>query len=266
MGNTTNPDKWDARQRLNFIEMAAFWRGWIGRGDLEREFGISLPQASADLQAYLTQFPDSLRYDLKSKRYVATDSIECRLSPPDFSRAATKFLGSASKLQTAGDRVAAIDLPLRAADPGVVRRVFRAVHEKLAVQIHYLSINSGTSAWRWISPHAFGHDGYRWHARAFCHESNGYKDFVLGRISDAKEPEARGEPPKSDSEWDTWEKLILRPNTALDAVQRKAVEFDYAMRQGRVTLEVRRAMLEYTLAYLRLSKKHFPRQLELADD
>jgi predicted DNA-binding transcriptional regulator YafY len=263
MGNTTNPEKWDARQRLSFIEMAAFWRGWVGRGDLEREFGISLPQASADLQAYLAQFPDALRYDLKAKKYLATDSIECRLSPPNFAHAASKFLGSESEVQTTGDLVATIDLPLRAAEPHIVRQVFRAVHDKLAVQIHYLSINSATASWRWISPHAFGHDGYRWHARAFCHESNGYKDFVLGRITDAKAPEPKSEPPGPDTDWNTWEKLVLRPNGALDPVQRKAVEFDYAMRQGKVTLDVRRAMLEYTLAYLRLSKKHFPRQLEL---
>jgi hypothetical protein len=266
MGNTTNPEKWDAHQRLCFIERAAFWRGWIGRGDLEREFGISLPQASADLQAYLAQFPDALRYDLKLKRYIAAEAMECRLAQPDFTQAVSKFLGTDSKSETSGDLAATIDLPLRTAEPSVARRVFRAVHDRMAIQIHYFSLNSATAAWRWISPHAFGHDGYRWHARAFCHEDHGYKDFVVGRITDSKEPELRPQPAAADTDWNTWEKVTLRPNSDLDGVQRKGIEFDYGMRQGKVTLKVRRAMLEYTLSHLRLGKKPLPRLLELSRD
>lgn len=266
MGNTTNPSKWDARQRLSFIEMAAFWRGWIGRGDLEREFGISLPQASADLQAYLAYSPDALRYDLKAKRYLATESMECKLASPNFNEAVERFLGAGSNAHPKDDLVAKIDLPLRTAETKIAQRVFRAVHEGGSLQIHYFSINSASATWRCVSPHAFGHDGYRWHTRAYCHESEGYRDFVLGRITDAKEPEAAKPPPVPDTEWNTWDKIVLRPNESLDPTQKKAVEFDYGMRQGRITLKVRRAMLEYTLGHLRLSKKQLPRQLELSDD
>ena len=37
---------------------------------------------------------------------------------------------------------------------------------------------------RWITPHAFNFDGYRWHARCFCHQSKSFRDFLLSRIKD----------------------------------------------------------------------------------
>ncbi len=50
-----------------------------------------------------------------------------------------------------------------------------------------LSINECLKAeaeeWRRITPHAFGDDGLRWHARAFCHATDRkYKDFPFSRV------------------------------------------------------------------------------------
>ncbi len=264
MGNTTNPDKWEARQRLTFLEEAAFWRGWVRRADLEREFGISLPQASADLQAYLSRFPKNLRYDTKSKRYCAEEAMRAELAQPDLARAICRFLGAESKRADRVDQVASIDMPQRSLNPEVIRHVFRAVHDGLAVRIFYHSIHSATATWRWITPHAFAHDGYRWHTRAFSHEDQSYKDFVLGRTTAADIPVEKPRPRLADNEWNTWEKVRLRPHRRLDPVQRKAIEFDYDMRNGSVVLDVRRSMLNYTLSYLRVGGKPLPRQLELA--
>ena len=52
MGNETSVENWAARERLLLVERAAWWRGWIGRGDLVAMFGISPAQASSDLQKY----------------------------------------------------------------------------------------------------------------------------------------------------------------------------------------------------------------------
>jgi hypothetical protein len=68
-------------------------------------------------------------------------------------------------------------------------------------------------------------------------------------------------------DWNTWEKLRLRPHRKLTAIQRRAVELDYDMRRGLVVMEVRRSMKNYTLAYLRLCESdEFPKLLELADE
>lgn len=264
MGNTTNLEKWDARQRLALIEQAAFWRGWVVRADLVDAFGLSLPQASADLQAYLKLNPDGLHYDLRAKRYWGAPDMQLKLAAPDLAGAIHRFLGPEAKGMAASDRIATIDLPTRAAPIGVARNVFRAICQTKRLHIHYYSLTSARAQWRWISPHAFAHDGYRWHVRAFCHEDNNYKDFVIGRIAAAQAPVEGELPASADEEWTTWEKIRLRPNAELDAVQRKAVELDYDMHRGTFTLNVRRSMKGYTLAYLHLGEaRKFSRHLEL---
>ena len=118
--------------------------------------------------------------------------------------------------------------------------------------MHYWSVNSGTAKWRWLAPHAFGHDGYRWHVRAWCFENEDYRDFVLGRMEKVDWPKALEETLPRDAAWHTWEQIIVRPHRSLNANQQRAVALDYRMRQGKLKLRVRRAMADYLRAHLRL--------------
>jgi hypothetical protein len=264
MGNRTNPKKWDAQQRLAFIEDAAFWRGWVGRADLVQAFGLSPSQISADISAYLELNPGALAYDPRAKRYWGAAEMELHLTTADLSRAIGRFLGPEAKGGAICDRLASIDLPVRTAPAPIVRDLFRAICRQHRLEIHYYSLTSARAQWRWISPHAFAHDGYRWHVRAFCHEDDSYKDFVIGRVAASRSPVAGQPPPVLDVDWNTWEKIRLCPDRGLDSVQRRAVELDYGMHHGQISLTVRRSMKDYTLAYLRLADtSRFPRQLEL---
>ena len=265
MGNTTNPTRWDARRRLEFIEQSAFWRGWIQRADLTEKFSLSLPQASADLQAYLAINPSGLEYDLNAKRYLGAPNMTLKISSADLGQAVQNFLETESKSAVSSDQVASIDLPYRTPAPAIARDLFRAVMRHLAVEIYYLSVSGNTETWRWISPHAFAHDGYRWHVRAFCHRDGSYKDFVLGRISKSRAPQSRGQPVPTDLDWQTWDTIKIQAHAKLSEIQKRAVEMDYDMKHGVVSLKVRRSMKNYTLAYLRLADAStFPQLLELA--
>ncbi len=263
MGNTTNPERWDARKRLEFIELAAWWRGSIRRSDLVDEFGISLPQASADLQAYLEQNPGSLDYDLREKRYVAAPAMVPRFTNPDLDDAVNRLIPERGSGVPA--IVGRIDLPYRAEPVETTKQLFRAIWQKKAIEVFYLSVNGGTETWRWISPHAFAYDGYRWHVRALCHRDRRFKDFVIGRMPEVREPSAPSEITEPDRDWNTVEKIRLRPHRKLTKIQQRAIKLDFVMRDGFVTLEVRKSMLNYTLAYLGLRRDgEFPRLLELA--
>lgn len=267
MGNTTNPDRWDARQRLEFIETAAWWRGLIRRSDLVNEFGISLPQASADLQAYLETNPGSLDYDLRAKTYVAAASMVPRLTHPVLRDAVRRLIPDRASTAAEPSIVGYIDLPYRSEPAETTKHLFRAVWQKKAIEVRYVSLNGGTETWRWISPHAFAHDGYRWHVRALCHRDQRFKDFVIGRMPEVREPVASSEITGPDHEWNTMVKIRLRPHRKLTDIQQRAIKLDFEMRQGLVTLEVRKSMLNYTLAYLGLrGAGEFPKLLELADD
>ena len=53
-------------------------------------------------------------------------------------------------------------------------------------------------------------------------------------------------------DWETEEELTFAPHPNLSAEQRETITADYGMEGGNLTLRVRRAMVDYTLAHLRL--------------
>lgn len=69
---------WCERQRQLWIaEMLAIY-GFINREHLTRKFGISVPQASKDLQTFARTNPRDIRYDLNRKAYVSVHSAWSR--------------------------------------------------------------------------------------------------------------------------------------------------------------------------------------------
>lgn len=60
---------WFKVQRVNWIvEMIEIY-GFINRYHVERKFGVSTPQASADLKDAMAENPELITYNLKTKRY-----------------------------------------------------------------------------------------------------------------------------------------------------------------------------------------------------
>ncbi len=261
MANTNNPEAWAAQERLRFIERSLWWRGQVKRKDLRETFGISLAQASADLQRYFEINPLAARYDLKAKHYRGEPHMDCQLHAPRLEEAIALYLkgtgggptGSPPVPARENPRVAMVALPQREASPLVQRAVFFAVLHQLRLRVHYASMSGRREAgWRWIAPHAFGCDGYRWHARAWCEENGEYRDFVLSRIDKTEWPVSSAAPPIPDTDWDTWETVTLIPHPDLDEDRRRGIEKDFQMKNGRLELATRRAMRDYLFAHLRL--------------
>lgn len=60
------PDK-DRRQM--FISRTLYQKGSFNRSDLITSFGVSVPQASADIKRWLSEHPNEATYNLSAKRY-----------------------------------------------------------------------------------------------------------------------------------------------------------------------------------------------------
>lgn len=257
MGNDTSLENWAARERVLLIERAAWWRGWIGRGDLVAMFGISPAQASSDLQKYQELNPGALVYQLSRKRYEGAAGMVCVLHEPRLEDGIGMFLGARAAgvgaVVAEAECVAVAVPPQRVVKAEVARALVRAVCGGMAVRVRYHSVRSGKAAWRELVPRAFGHDGLRWHARAWCVASGEWRDFVFGRISAAEEPVAvSGEPPR-DEDWETMETLRFRVNPELSPDRQAALAMDYGLgRNGVLKLTCRRAMRQYVEAMLRV--------------
>ncbi|MCA1977738.1 MAG: WYL domain-containing protein, partial [Thiobacillus sp.] len=55
--------KWATRQRLQFIEVMAWYAGVVTRADVARAFGLSDPAATKDLKLYGDLAPGNLQYN-----------------------------------------------------------------------------------------------------------------------------------------------------------------------------------------------------------
>lgn len=272
MANTTNPEAWAAQERLRFIERALWWRGWLRRKDLGELFGISLAQASSDLQRYLEMNPTAARYDLKVKCYQGEAGMRCLLHEPRLEEGLSLFLNAGAgespffafpriEAGAASDRVAGVVLPVRGASSKIERAAFAAVSSGRWLRMNYASLSGRREErWRRVAPRAFGHDGHRWHLRGWCEENGDYRDFVLTRVRELDWPtESAPEDLPRDEDWETFEELSLVPNPELSESRRDSVAWDFGMTDGRLALRVRRAMRKYSLIRLGLSPEGLDR-------
>lgn len=263
-------ESWAASERLRAIERAAWWRGYVQRQDVAQIFGVSLAQTSTDFQTYQALNPGALNYNLSAKRYESSESMSCVLHKPRLAEAVSQYLGGPAPSAIAGvapvevpagvsddGRCAVLQLPRRRADTAVERLLFLAIYQGLSIRGRYLSVGSGRARWRLLAPHAVAHDGWRWHVRAWCFEREDYRDFVIGRFESVAWPVRLQEHTDmelpTDSDWETFVTVKVKPNEALEPSARKALRMDYGL-EGKQVLEIgtRRAMLRYLLEALRL--------------
>ncbi|MCW8087709.1 WYL domain-containing protein [Sabulicella glaciei] len=253
--------RWGVEQRLEFIEFRLFWEGSINRADLVEFFGVSVPQASKDLTLYQERAPGNTEYDNRSKRYIAADKFVLRFINPDpyvyLGQLRAVAEGSAAPHESWIARLPQADAaltPRRDIDIEVLRRILDAVRSKGSVEVLYQSMNRQRPdpIWRRITPHAFGYDGFRWHARAYCHMEHKFKDFLLPRILDIRSKGKPGANAESDWLWNNYFDVIIGPHPDLTESQKIVVAKDYCMDDGTAVLPVRYAMLFYVLKRLGL--------------
>jgi hypothetical protein len=253
--------RWGVEQRLEFIEFRLFWEGSINRGDIVESFAVSVPQASKDLSLYQERAPGNMEYDTRGKRYVAAAKFVLRFLNPDPYVYLTKLRSVVEGAVLAQDSwIAALPTadvaltPKRDIDIEALRRVLDAVREESSVEIFYQSMNKlrPDPIWRRITPHAFGFDGFRWHARAYCHLEKRFKDFLLPRILEVRDRDKAGAAGEQDWLWNNYFDVIIGPHPDLTESQKKVVAKDYGLDHGSGVLAVRYAMLFYVLKRLGL--------------
>ena len=259
MGEGKPSLRWSVEQKLQFIEFRLFWEGHVNRADLMDTFGVSLNQASGDLNRYIALAPDNMVYDKSGKTYVRSPAFSPHFLKPDATQYLAQVRSVAEGIVAPEDawigNLPAFDAtpaPARGIDPAVLRSIVIAIRRREAVEVRYQSMSSPDPEWRWIAPHALAFDGFRWHARSFCEKSGEYRDFVISRIIETRQSRSTQMQTAADADWDEIVQLEIGPHPALSQNQKRVIELDYGMQNGRVVIPVRRALLYYALKRLGL--------------
>ncbi|MEW5968106.1 MAG: WYL domain-containing protein [Pseudomonadota bacterium] len=251
--------KWATRQRLQYIELMAFYAGVVTRSDVARAFGLSDPAATKDLKLYGDLAPGNLVYQ---------HSVFGFVPGPDFSPAFADLAPAAAlpviaaNLAVAngpyGDTLvyglptAALPLPARLPPAATLAQLTRSIFGRRKLRVRYRSLSGRDSAGdRIIEPHTLVDTGLRWHVRAYNEENCDFRDFVLSRIVEAECLDAPAESSMDyDEDWVETVSLRLAPHAGLDAARREALLLDYAAAGEAIEVNVRRALLGYVLQRL----------------
>jgi hypothetical protein len=259
--------RWGVERRLEFIEFRLFWEGHVNRGDLMDAFGVSVNQASTDLNRYIGMAPDNMTYDKSARTYIRGSKFEALFLKPDASRYLSQLRSVADGILDRADAwigqfpsYDAAPTPIRGVNAKTLRLVVAAIRRSEAIEVKYQSLSRPEPRWRWIAPHAIGFDGFRWHTRAFCLTDQSFKDFLLSRIIETRGTKPSEVDADGDADWNEQVILEIGPHPELSETQQKVIALDYGMRSGRAKIPVRKALLYYALKRLGLDTDPAARQ------
>jgi len=251
--------RWGVERKLEFIEFRLFWEGSVNRSDIIETFNVSVNQASTDLNRYIALAPDNMIYDKSARAYVRASAFKPLFLKPAASLYLSQVRSIAEGIVDKEDawigNLPAFDAapsPARGIDPVVLRSIVVAIRRHEAIHVLYQSMSAPDPEWRWIAPHALAFDGFRWHARSYCEKSEEFRDFVISRVTEARQTRPAAQQLVADSAWHEIVELEIGPHPELSPNQKRVIELDYGMNDGKATILVRRALLYYALKRLGL--------------
>jgi hypothetical protein len=247
------------RQRLEYIEIMAFYTGVISRSDVARTFGISDAAATKDLKLYGELAPDNLIYKHNVFGFVPSEQFVemfADLEPAKILPMIAANLpvtgSSGGEVPVYGITVDSLPMPNRLPTKQVLAQITRAIRNKKKLSVVYRSLSGrGNNEARILEPHSLINTGTRWHFRAYNEETYDFRDFVLSRVLDAKHTDEDAESSAQyDDDWMEVVSLKLSPHPKLSDEQRIILMTDYAAKNDVIEIEVRRALIGYLLQRL----------------
>jgi hypothetical protein len=255
------PRPWGQDRRLEFIEFRLLWDGKINRGEVAEYFNVSIQQASLDFAKYMFLAKDNMEYDRREKVYRATKLFTPLFIAPDtqtylneLSGLTTGTISPSFSFMCARPPCDVVTLPVRRVRTDVLLPILWAMRDGTEIDITYQSMRNPDPTRQWIAPHSLAFDGTRWHARAWCHRSSRFRDFVLTRFQQILGRRLSSVSPQDDVEWQTFFVVELEPNPNLTISQKDSVINDFGMVDGRLSKTIRRALVSYFVRHLRIDE------------
>lgn len=201
-------------ERLKLIELLAYWEGRVNATDLERYCDLSRQQISTEFKTYKSLAPDNLIYNASQKANIPSENFQPLLITTDADEYLYWIHHGHINPQNNHNLVETLKIPARKISPLIMRGLVAAIRQQKRLEVDYVSLNNPNHEGRIIAPHSFVNTGLRWHLRAWCEKSNGYRDFVLSRFRGSPELlEKSHHTAIDDAAWNTQITIKLAPDT-----------------------------------------------------
>lgn len=226
------------QQRHHLLAALTIWEGRLSNKRVRDIFGIGLVRASQWIRAFREEYPGWLTFENKTKSYVASGTVY-RPRQPGLGGQELPAATLDSYLNLVGlptcvkddqpDQTHWAAFPdLSPPDPKIFSTLSDAIRGKRVVTITYRSMREPQPHVRTLSPHSIVRAGRRWHVRAFCLESDGFRDYALRRIVEVKQQQQTATHVAIDDEaWMTMVPVRLVAHPQLTIEQQNLIRFEY---------------------------------------
>lgn len=226
------------QQRLLLLEAILLWEGRLNNARLRELFDLSSVRSSEWIRELREQHPSWTAWNSKTRSYYATQEVY-RVGRNADLRKQGDAVSLSQYLALVGIPHAAPNSPsnrtiwgafpeLSVPSPRIFALLSEAIRAHSAIEITYRSMREPSPHQRIISPHSLIRAGRRWHARAFCSINQDFRDYALGRISDAKILGTGSERAEKDDEaWMTKVRVRLVAHPDLTPEQESLIRFEY---------------------------------------
>lgn len=237
------------RDRLAFIDFNLQFFGHVSRTDLISRFKTGLAASTRDFSAYKEFAPYNLILRHQTKSYHRTDDFKPLFThdPEAILTALSRGFGNGISTGMQPSEQCFDAVRLIHPNSNIIASIMRAIHNNKAIKCGYVSLSSGETV-RALVPHSIVNNGHRWHVRAYDRKSNSFRDFVASRFTYVSELQGAvhvHEASPYDHQWQTIVDLVLIPHPSIQ--HPKAIEMDYNMLEGQLTLPARAAVAAYVL-------------------
>lgn len=236
------------------------WEGVLSRRRILQLFAIQQGRASQWLQEFRKNHPRWTRWDRVKKAHVATSAAREDADTGSSAERARSLDGYLFLTQTPltvrddapGSVVWSAFSDLAVPRSAVFSAFRRAISEALVVQTSYRSLRNPDPHDRTLSPHNLVRVGRRWHVRAYCHETEDFRDFALGRFVNVRlTTHQRLKAAENDSGWNRRVEVALMAHPGLSYAQQIVVRGEYFNGTAELVESCRACLVPYFLAEMK---------------
>jgi predicted DNA-binding transcriptional regulator YafY len=233
--------------QYEFIDLCLLYEGRISNSRIRNRFGVSNVQASRIIAAYRDAFPNNLISDaIKGRGYY-------QIGHAFRSHASDESIWTYLRTSRELEHIVTLNpvTDLTSISPQIFRVIHEAAAQQIGVIIVYCSMNHPQGIERTIYPHTITFIGRRWHVRGFDEKTGEFRDFNLGRISEATLTDTK--PPlyeRDDLDWQTEVSITLMAHPDLSPEHQKLIRNELFRSAGARIIKCRGALVKYMVREL----------------